>query len=38
MNTTFRLGRIAGIPIGLSWTWIPVRAAAAVAIIRSRRS
>jgi Zn-dependent protease/predicted transcriptional regulator len=24
MNTTFRLGRIAGIPIGLSWTWIPV--------------
>ena len=24
MNTTFRLGRIAGVPIGLSWTWIPV--------------
>jgi Zn-dependent protease len=24
MNTTFRLGRIPGIPIGLSWTWIPV--------------
>jgi Zn-dependent protease/predicted transcriptional regulator len=24
MDTTFRLGRIAGIPIGLSWTWIPI--------------
>lgn len=24
MNTNLRLGRIAGIPIGLSWTWIPV--------------
>ena len=24
MNTTFRLGRIAGVPVGLSWTWIPV--------------
>ena len=24
MNNTFRLGRIAGVPIGLSWTWIPV--------------
>lgn len=24
MNATFGLGRIAGIPIGLSWTWIPV--------------
>ena len=24
MTNTFRLGRIAGVPIGLSWTWIPV--------------
>jgi Zn-dependent protease/predicted transcriptional regulator len=24
MRSTFRLGRIAGVPIGLSWTWIPV--------------
>ena len=24
MNTTLRLGRIAGVPIGFSWTWLPV--------------
>lgn len=24
MNTTFRLGKIAGIPIGISWTWLPI--------------
>jgi Zn-dependent protease len=24
MNDTFRLGRIAGIPIGLNWTWLVV--------------
>lgn len=24
MNDTFKLGRIAGIPIGLNWTWLLV--------------
>ncbi len=24
MDSTFRIGRIGGIPVGVSWTWIPV--------------